>query len=422
MPLTPDRTYKANGLTIYEYLLTKHNPNKIDMPSGNRKKTVAITIHNTNDISVAINTTPAEQYIRATCNNAMKDVRVHYYVDTTCAWQCLPDDYVNWSCADGCTNPNSGNNTSVAIEVIGNSEKAEANAVKLAAYLLNKYNLTVDSGLRTHTYWLNVKDGKTGTIDYLNTANNSYKNCPIYILSHWATFKANVASALSALKNTSNNNTSNAGAAASTEMYRIRKTWSSAASQIGAYSSLENAKKAWKEGYTIYDSKGNAVYPTVSSSSATTTNSTKNTSAAATAEKINVTYRAYTTKWNSEITNCNDTNSMGYAGIEKYPIKAYVAKVSKGTLRYRAHIVGGGWLGWITAYNINDWYHGYSGIKTANIDAIQAQLIDVNGYEVQYRVSQTGSTNYYDWVTGLNDYAGVYGKPIDKIQMKIVKK
>ena len=44
------------------------------------------------------------------------------------------------------------------------------------------------------------------------------------------------------------------------EMYRVRKTWADAASQIGAYSSLENAKKACKEGYSVYDSKGNCVY------------------------------------------------------------------------------------------------------------------------------------------------------------------
>jgi N-acetylmuramoyl-L-alanine amidase CwlA len=155
----------------------------------------------------------------------MRDVRVHYYVDDICAWQCLPDDYVNWSCADGCANPNSGNNTSVAIEVIGNSGKAEANAVKLVAYLLNKYNLYVTNGLRTHTYWLNVKDGKTGTIDYLNTAHNSYKNCPIYILPHWGTFKANVISALAALKTPTPTPT-----AITTEMYRIRKSWGNAAS------------------------------------------------------------------------------------------------------------------------------------------------------------------------------------------------
>ena len=44
------------------------------------------------------------------------------------------------------------------------------------------------------------------------------------------------------------------------QMYRIRKSWNDAKSQIGAYRSLDNAKAECKEGYTVYDSNGNAVY------------------------------------------------------------------------------------------------------------------------------------------------------------------
>lgn len=44
------------------------------------------------------------------------------------------------------------------------------------------------------------------------------------------------------------------------ELYRVRKTWADAASQIGAYSILENAKKACKEGYSVFNSKGEVVY------------------------------------------------------------------------------------------------------------------------------------------------------------------
>ena len=45
-----------------------------------------------------------------------------------------------------------------------------------------------------------------------------------------------------------------------TEMYRIRQNWDNAQSQVGAYSSLENAKKACPVGYTVYDKNGKAVY------------------------------------------------------------------------------------------------------------------------------------------------------------------
>ena len=84
--LRPDATTTLNGVKINEYLLTKHNPNHIDMPSVSMAgKIIGVTVHNTDWITVASGTTPAEQYTRATVNNNMKDVRVHYYVDNVCA-------------------------------------------------------------------------------------------------------------------------------------------------------------------------------------------------------------------------------------------------------------------------------------------------------------------------------------------------
>lgn len=50
--------------------------------------------------------------------------------------------------------------------------------------------------------------------------------------------------------------------------YRTRKSWADSKSQIGAYKSLENAKKEWKQGYTIYDWNGKAVYPVQTSKKA----------------------------------------------------------------------------------------------------------------------------------------------------------
>lgn len=44
------------------------------------------------------------------------------------------------------------------------------------------------------------------------------------------------------------------------ELYRVRKSWTNAASQIGAFRVLENAKKACKPGYKVFDTKGNVVY------------------------------------------------------------------------------------------------------------------------------------------------------------------
>ena len=54
---------------------------------------------------------------------------------------------------------------------------------------------------------------------------------------------------------------SNQTLAEKTELYRVRKTWDDSKSQVGAYKVLENAIKVAKEkGLNVYDSKGNAVY------------------------------------------------------------------------------------------------------------------------------------------------------------------
>lgn len=44
------------------------------------------------------------------------------------------------------------------------------------------------------------------------------------------------------------------------ELYRVRKSWTDAKSQLGAFVDVDNAKKVCKAGYTVYDSDGNAIY------------------------------------------------------------------------------------------------------------------------------------------------------------------
>ena len=257
--LRPDTTTTLSGVKINEYLLTKHNPNHIDMPYVSMEgKVIGVTVHNTDWISVASGTTPAEQYTRATVNGNMKDVRVHYYVDNTCTWQNLPLSLSGWHAADGSGN---GNRRTIAIECIMSSaynvtdKKSEDNCARLAAALLKKYNLDINH-LFTHTHWLNVRDGKSGTVDYLNTARNPYKMCPLYILPHWSAFKTKVQEYLTDAKPTVKN------------IYRIRKSWADAKSQIGAYSSLENAKKACKTGYSVFDANGVNIYTSKTTASA----------------------------------------------------------------------------------------------------------------------------------------------------------
>lgn len=407
MPLTPDKVENINGVTVKTYLLTQHNPNKISMPTYALPSTpLGVTIHNTEAINVASNTTPAEQYTRATVNGNLNTVRVHFYVDDYCAWQCLPLTLSGWHAADG---NGKGNRQTIAFEVIGNSKKAEENAAKLAAYFLKKYGKTVDNGLFTHTHWLNVRDGITGSIDYLNTRKHPYKWCPAYILPHWNTFKEQVRSEIYKLGGTTpTDNTpkddKKEETTTPTVIYRIRKSWTDVKSQIGAFSNLDNAIKVWKEGYFIYDENGKQVYP-------------KDTPVTP-VEKIDVTYRVYANKkWYPEVKNLED-----YAGVKGKPITAVAVKVGQGQISYRVHQKGSNWMKWITGYNINDLIKGYAGVPGIAIDGIQMKYTGKDGYTVKYRVAAVGNANYYSWVEGDSDFAGVFGKTFDRLQIEIIKK
>lgn len=236
--LKPDKTTRMNDVVVNEYLLTNHNPNGIAMPSGSNMSVIGVTIHNTDWITVADGTTPAEQYTRATVNGAMNDVRVHFYVDDVCAWQNLPLTLHGWHAADG---SGDGNMKTIAIECIMSpnyyekDKKSEDNCARLAAALLKKYGLGIDQ-LYSHNHWY------------------SRKYCPAYILPHWETFRKKVQGYLGYVPQD-----------APKELYRIRLSWDDAKSQIGAFASLDNAIKECKAGYSVYDSTGKKIYPAESS-------------------------------------------------------------------------------------------------------------------------------------------------------------
>lgn len=138
---------------------------------------------------------------------------------------------------------------------------------------------------------------------------------------------------------------------------------------------------------------------------------------------VDVFYRAYAGKWYSEVENCNDTSSSGYAGVHNKDVSGLCVRSSKGKVRTRVHLKSTGkYLPWVTGYDINDSNNGYAGIRGKNIDGIQLELLDCPGYYIMYRVSLVGSSTYLPWVEGTKDYAGIFGKTIDKIQIKIVKK
>lgn len=144
-------------------------------------------------------------------------------------------------------------------------------------------------------------------------------------------------------------------------------------------------------------------------------------SSASTASDIDVTYQVHMAGgcWLQNVTNLRD-----YAGLDRRPIDGILADVSGGlALLYRVHTIGGKWLSWVRGRS------DFAGIYGKQIDAIQMQVINPGGakYSVEYRVSTTDRDGYLDWVrnyNAINDdgYAGIMGKPIDRLQVRIVKK
>ena len=208
--LVPDRVRQEHGLEIKEKIIPwgakwprddpatgnkKGGQYKADRKlSGGTGRVQWITIHNTGDINEAPGTNDAEQYARAVWPNAaMKDVRVHYFIDETDCWQQLREDEVGWHAADG---RGPGNETSLAIEIImdgsgsADDKGAENRGALLAAILLHRHGLGIER-LTTHNKWLGLPEG---SIKY-----GARKNCPIYILPHWPEFVAKVKANLDAI-------------------------------------------------------------------------------------------------------------------------------------------------------------------------------------------------------------------------------
>ena len=144
---------------------------------------------------------------------------------------------------------------------------------------------------------------------------------------------------------------------------------------------------------------------------------------------IDVTYQVYSKgKWWGKITNYNDTNSNGYAGIEKSPTQAIKISLSEGSVQYRAHTKDGKWWSWITD-SVGTGSSSYSGVIGKDIDAIQIKLVGdiAQTHNIKYRVSTVDGNGYLGWIngvsgTGSTSYAGIMGKSIDKIQMYVEKK
>ena len=131
-----------------------------------------------------------------------------------------------------------------------------------------------------------------------------------------------------------------------------------------------------------------------------------------------ITYQSYTTRWLKEVNKCDDTK-QGYSGIYGQAITGFRCKPQNGEIIYEAHELGGCWIG---AVNSNDYSSGndnsFAGNLNKPIDGIRIK--STKGY-VDYRIHIKGG-NWLPWARGFgdsgNEFAGIYGKEIDGIQMK----
>ncbi|MBR6102646.1 MAG: N-acetylmuramoyl-L-alanine amidase [Ruminococcus sp.] len=165
----------------------------------------------------------------------------------------LEEQYRSW-----CTNSQSNDYRAITIECANDggdpdwhvSDKALASIIKLCADICKRNNIKElrYTGDLTGNLTLHKWFAATG--------------CPgPYLISKMTYIASEVnklikSSSTPAATPSSGTNTK----PAADKIYRVRKSWTDAKSQIGAYKTLANAKKVCKEGYKVFDSSGNVVY------------------------------------------------------------------------------------------------------------------------------------------------------------------
>lgn len=125
-------------------------------------------------------------------------------------------------------------------------------------------------------------------------------------------------------------------------------------------------------------------------------------------ERVNVTYRVYVGgKWLPWVTNYG-SGADGYAGIFGKAITALQIKPARGTVAYRVR-QNGKWLDWVTSAK------SWAGVRGKAIDAVQLKVTDLPGYGIRYRVTSLATSGWHPWGEGEP------GATLDGIQIEMVK-
>lgn len=116
-------------------------------------------------------------------------------------------------------------------------------------------------------------------------------------------------------------------------------------------------------------------------------------------------------------------NLQDFAGVQGRKITDIAIKCDVGSVSYRVHVLGRGWLPFVSGCNWNDLNNGYAGNGRV-IDAVQVIYHPPVGswQKAQYRISPV-KRGYYSWqyndekTGGQDGYAGAFGVPMDRFQL-----
>lgn len=131
--------------------------------------------------------------------------------------------------------------------------------------------------------------------------------------------------------------------------------------------------------------------------------------------------------WLDEVKNFDNTDN-GYAGYPNHQHDMLYVKVDKGSLRYRVHTLNGGWLDWVKKGDKNDPVNGVAGIAGDAIDAVQLYYDTPSGQELAQSYYRSQTTLRSGWLgvcaddgtmPGFDSYAGIFGEPMDRLQIGI---
>lgn len=134
-----------------------------------------------------------------------------------------------------------------------------------------------------------------------------------------------------------------------------------------------------------------------------------------------IVYQSYDNKKKKWLPEVNSHITVEYAGNLTNDMGGLRAKPTYGEILIQSHVIGKGWLGWISSkdYSKNNKTNGntYSGLYGQKIDMIRIK--STKGH-VDYRVYDNVKNKWLPWVssTNPNEYAGNEGNSISGIQMK----